>query len=143
MAQNRISTLLQQNEEPRLKETVNAVLYLAGPAILEQLMFTALQYVDTAMVGRLGAAATAAVGTTSSTIWLFNGLFAAASIGFSVQVAQFLGARRNEDARSVTAQSLHFTVSLRGPERRQLTFSVRVSTAAVEKSSSPAETEPE
>jgi len=110
MAQNRISTLLQQNEEPRLKETVNAVLYLAGPAILEQLMFTALQYVDTAMVGRLGAAATAAVGTTSSTIWLFNGLFAAASIGFSVQVAQFLGARRNEDARSVTAQSLHFTL---------------------------------
>lgn len=108
MERNRISALLQREGEPSLRETIGAVLFLAWPAILEQLMFTAVQYVDTAMVGRLGANATAAVGVTSSSIWLFNGLFAAASIGFSVQVAQLLGAGRTAEARSVTAQSLRF-----------------------------------
>ena len=62
------------------------------------------------MVGSLGSQATAAVGLTSSTTWLFNGFFAAAAIGFSVQVAQHLGAGRQEDARKVVWQSLRFTV---------------------------------
>lgn len=56
-------------------------------------MLTLVQYVDTAMVGSLGSNATAAVGVTSSTTWLFNGFFNAAAIGFSVQVAQHLGRR--------------------------------------------------
>lgn len=108
MEQNRIATLLGQGEEPTLRETFGAVLQLAWPAILEQIMITAVQYVDTAMVGRLGASSTAAVGLTSSSIWLFNGLFSAASVGFSVQVAHHLGAGRQAEARSVTAQSLRF-----------------------------------
>ena len=41
-----------------------AVLSLAWPTMLEQLMQTAVQYIDTAMVGSLGTAATAAVGST-------------------------------------------------------------------------------
>ena len=46
---------------------------LARPAVVEQIMITLVQYVDTAMVGSLGSAATAAVGLTASTTWLFNG----------------------------------------------------------------------
>ena len=56
----------------------------------------------------MGSNATAAVGVTSSTTWLFNGFFNAAAIGFSVQVAQHLGAGRQEDAKRVTWQSLRF-----------------------------------
>jgi len=108
MEQNRITALLGRGEGAGFRETFNAVLFLAWPAILEQIMITAVQYVDTAMVGQLGASSTAAVGLTSSSIWLFNGLFSAASVGFSVQVAQHLGAGRQEEARSVTAQSLRF-----------------------------------
>lgn len=108
MGQDRIAALLRQDGRPGFQETFGAVMLLAWPAILEQIMITAVQYVDTAMVGQLGASATAAVGLMSSSIWLFNGLFGAAAVGFSVQVAQYLGAGRENSARQVTAQSLRF-----------------------------------
>lgn len=108
MEKDRMTALLRREGRPGLWETFGAVMLLAWPAILEQIMITAVQYVDTAMVGRLGASATAAVGLMSSSIWLFNGLFGAAAVGFSVQVAQYLGAGRAESAREVTAQSLRF-----------------------------------
>ena len=107
---DRISSMLASPQMPRLGGTLAAVLFLAWPAIVEQIMLTLVQYVDTAMVGSLGSAATAAVGLTSSTTWLFNGLFNAASVGFSVQVAQHLGAGRNEEARRVAWQALRFVV---------------------------------
>ena len=50
----------------RQESPVKTVLRLSLPAILEQIMFTAVTYVDTAMVGVLGASATAAVGINSS-----------------------------------------------------------------------------
>ena len=106
---DRISSLLTNQGPPRAKSTLSAIFVLAWPAILEQIMITLVQYVDTAMVGSLGSAATAAVGLTASTTWLFGGLFGASSVGFSVQVAQHLGAGRNEDAKRVTWQALRFT----------------------------------
>lgn len=106
----RIAKLLAHQGTPPVKATLGAVLFLAWPAIVEQIMITLVQYVDTAMVGSLGSQATAAVGLTASTTWLFNGFFAAAAIGFSVQVAQHLGAGREEEARRVVWQSLRFTV---------------------------------
>ena len=42
------------------------ILALAWPTMLEQLMQTAVQYIDTAMVGSLGTQATAAVGSTGT-----------------------------------------------------------------------------
>lgn len=86
------------------------IVFLALPAVVEQIMITLVQYVDTAMVGSLGSSATAAVGLTSSTTWLFNGLFNAVAVGFSVQVAQHLGGSRREEARQVAAQGLRFGV---------------------------------
>ena len=60
---------------PPLGTSFIAVLSLAWPAIVEQIMITMVQYVDTAMVGTLGSGATAAVGLTASTTWMFNGFF--------------------------------------------------------------------
>jgi len=110
MNSNKVTTLLQSEHQPTFQKTLSAVMFLAWPAIVEQIMITAVQYIDTAMVGSLGADATAAVGLTSSTMWLFWGLLAAAAAGFSVQVAQHLGAENGDAARRVTAQSLKFTV---------------------------------
>lgn len=107
-AGEKIAGLLAEEGTPRLKGTLGAILLLAWPAIVEQLMITLVQYVDTAMVGSLGSLATAAVGLTASTTWLFGGMFNAASIGFSVQVAQHLGAGRRQQARDVTWQALRF-----------------------------------
>ena len=105
---DRISSMLANPGLPHIWGTLGAVLLLAWPAIIEQIMLTLVQYVDTAMVGSLGSEATAAVGLTSSTTWLFNGLFNAAAVGFSVQVAQHLGAGRREEAQKVTWQGLRF-----------------------------------
>ena len=101
----RIASMLAAPGTPHLRSTLASVLFLAWPAIIEQIMLTLVQYVDTAMVGSLGSNATAAVGVTSSTTWLFNGFFNAAAIGFSVQVAQHLGAGFQVGARRTPSAS--------------------------------------
>lgn len=103
-----ISSILQSGQTPRLGATCAAAMSLALPAIVEQLMVTAVQYVDTAMVGSLGSEATAAVGLTATTLWLIGGLLSAASTGFSVQVAHSVGAGELERARGIAAQGIKF-----------------------------------
>ena len=55
---------------PRLRE----VWRLSLPAILTQITTIAMQYIDSVMVGRLGANASAAIGLVASSTWLFNGV---------------------------------------------------------------------
>lgn len=85
---------------------VKRVLLLSIPAILAEMTSTVMQYIDAAMVGSLGKEATAAIGLVSTSTWLIGGICISAAIGFSVQVAQLIGAGKNEDARSVFRQSL-------------------------------------
>ena len=110
MNNSKIQKILNQSGTPSVKSSLAVVFFLAWPAIVEQFMITMVQYVDTALVGALGPAATAAVGLTATTTWLFNGFFNAASVGFSVQVAQKLGANNEEDAKKITWQALRFIV---------------------------------
>ena len=63
-------------------EMVPAIFTLAWPTMLEQLLQTAVQYIDTAMVGSLGTNATAAVGATTTVGWLVGSTSSALSIGF-------------------------------------------------------------
>ena len=72
---------------------------------MAQLAVTAMEYIDAAMVGHLGANAAASIGLVTTTTWLFMGLCSAASIGFAVQVAHLLGARKVSEARSITRQA--------------------------------------
>lgn len=81
-----------------------AIWFLAWPTILEQLLLTLAQYIDTAMVGSLGEKATAAIAVTTSTIWLINGLFAAVGVGFSVLVGQSIGAGDYARAETIVRQ---------------------------------------
>ena len=71
------------------------IVALAWPTMLEQLMQTAVQYIDTAMVGTLGTQATAAVGATSTVNWLINSTISAISIGFLSYISQALGAAKS------------------------------------------------
>ncbi len=91
---------------------VKTVFRLSVPAIMAQITSTAMQYIDSAMVGSLGAEASASIGLVSTTTWLINGLCIAAATGFSVQVAQLVGGGRDEDARSVFRQSLIIAVCI-------------------------------
>ena len=88
------------------REQLGRVIQLSIPAVLAQISSIIMQYIDAAMAGSLGARATAAIGLVSSTTWLFGGLCMAAGAGFSVQVAQLIGAGEQERARRVLRQAL-------------------------------------
>ena len=79
---------------------------LAWPTMLEQLMSTAVQYVDAAMVGRLGAMATAAVGATTTVSWLLGSTVSALGIGFLAFIAQAYGANDRERAARTSSQAV-------------------------------------
>ena len=88
------------------REMMLLIIKLSIPSILAQISATIMQYIDAAMVGSLGASATGAIGLVASTTWLFNGLCMAIATGFSVQVAQLIGAQRGVEAKNVLRQSL-------------------------------------
>ena len=75
---------------------IATILALAWPTMLEQLMQTAVQYIDTAMVGSLGTQATAAVGATTTINWLLNSTLSALGVGFLAFVSQACGSGDRE-----------------------------------------------
>ena len=79
---------------------------LSWPSIMEQLLATMVSYVDTAMVGALGAAATAAVSVNAAPIWMCGGLLSGVGIGYSVQVSNAIGAGDDQRAREVVRQGV-------------------------------------
>lgn len=87
------------------KEMVALIWTLAWPTMLEQAMHTAVQYVDTAMVGTLGTQATAAVGATSTVNWLVGSTISALSIGFLSYIAKAFGSGNTETAKDASAQA--------------------------------------
>ncbi len=82
------------------------ILALAWPTMLEQLMQTAVQYIDTAMVGSLGTKATAAVGATSTVNWLIGSTISAIGVGFLAYVSQSMGAGKVQMARKASGQAV-------------------------------------
>lgn len=82
------------------------ILALAWPTMLEQLMQTAVQYIDTAMVGSLGTAATAAVGATTTVGWLIGSTISAFGVGFLSFIARACGAEDREAASRSAAQAV-------------------------------------
>ena len=88
------------------RQQVSLTAKLSMPAILAQISFILMQYIDASMVGHLGAECSAAVGLVSSTTWLFFGLTESLVSGFAVMVAHRIGARDNKGARNVLRQSL-------------------------------------
>ena len=89
---------------------IATILALAWPTMLEQLMQTAVQYIDTAMVGSLGTQATAAVGATSTVNWLIGSSVSALGVGFLSFIAQAYGARDREAASKAVMQAVIVTV---------------------------------
>ena len=91
---------------------LGVIFTLAWPTMLEELMQTAVQYIDTAMVGALGTQATAAVGATSTVNWLILGTVSAIGIGFLAIISQANGAGDTQKARRAAAQAVSVTVLL-------------------------------
>lgn len=81
------------------------VFSLAWPTILEELLGTAVQYFDTAMVGALGTSATAAVGSTSTVNWLVLSSLSAFGVGFLAYISQACGRKDYQTARKAVMQA--------------------------------------
>ena len=97
--------LIRDGRPMTLRQQLRLTIELSVPAIIAQLSSIIMQYIDAAMVGRIGAEASASIGLVSTTTWLFWGLCTAAATGFSVQVAHRVGAGDLTGARMILQQT--------------------------------------
>lgn len=107
---NGLLALIREGAPMSLGQRLRLTVRLSVPAVIAQLSSIIMQYIDAAMVGHLGAEASASIGLVSTTTWLFWGLCAAVATGFTVQVAHRIGAGDLEQARAVLRQSLTATL---------------------------------
>lgn len=99
-------SLIRSGKPMTFGQQLTLTAQLSWPAMLAQLSSIMMQYIDAAMVGRLGADDSAAVGLVSTSLWLFWGICSAVTVGFSVQVAHRIGASDLDGARRVLRQSI-------------------------------------
>lgn len=88
------------------------ILALAWPTMLEQLLQTAVQYIDTAMVGSLSTQATAAVGATGTVNWLISSTVSALGIGFLAVISQAKGAGDHLRAKKAAGQAVLVVITV-------------------------------
>ncbi len=86
------------------------VLDMAGPVIGENFLETFMSVVDTLMVGKLGAAAIAGVGSALQIMFFIIAALGALAVGSAVLVAQAFGAKRLDQANHLARQSLVWSV---------------------------------
>ena len=108
-----MDTIRKRSSRSR-KELFITVITLAWPTMLEMLLQTAVQYIDTAMVGSLGTAATAAVGSTVTVNWLIGSTVSAVGIGFLSVISRAMGASDPERTRRVCAQAVSSVLMVGG-----------------------------
>lgn len=101
-----LAAVVNQNRELTGREKISVVWNLSVPAILAQVTSILMQYIDAAMVGGLGARASASIGVVSTSTWLLGSMCSSLSAGFSVQTAHQIGAGNEERARKVMKNGL-------------------------------------
>lgn len=110
-----------RNGQPlTFRDKLSLIVGLSIPSILAQITSVMMFFIDAAMVGHLGTEASASIGLIESTTWLMGSITNAASMGFSVQVAHYIGANDFERARDVFRNGIvataivSFTIALTG-----------------------------
>ena len=97
---------IRTNRELPLTRKIQIALKLSLPIILAQITVIAMQYIDAAMVGRLGAQASASVGLVSSSIWLITDVSLAPVFGYSVLISHKAGANDGAGSRNIFRQGI-------------------------------------
>ena len=91
---------------------IRDILKLAWPAIVQEAMGVVVVYADTAMVGQLGANASAAVGLTSTFSWLLSSVCVGFGVGVLAVVAKANGSKNAEKVAHAGAQAFYTTLIL-------------------------------
>ena len=76
--------LIREGKQLNNSDKLNLIIQLSIPSILAQITSVVMFFIDQAMVGHLGAEASAAVGLVETSTWLVLSFTSAASMGFSV-----------------------------------------------------------
>ena len=95
-----------QEQKINRREILKTLVTLSIPTILEEILSTLLQYVDTAMVGHLGEKATASVSVTTTVTWLVNSIPAALGVAVLSMTAKALGSGDREYLQKIAKQIL-------------------------------------
>lgn len=93
--------ILHSDTRPAVFEQIKLVFFMSVPAIMAQIASVCMQYIDASMVGQLGADDSASIGLVSSSIWLLCSIGMAVNVGFTVLMAQKIGARKYVSARNL------------------------------------------
>ena len=91
---------------------IKNLIYLSIPTVIEQILSTLLQYVDTAMVGHLGEEATAAVSTTATIGWLVGSLMYAPGVALLSLMSQAVGRGEKEEIKKLASQSIYLVLGV-------------------------------
>jgi MATE family multidrug resistance protein len=95
-----------------VRGSVREVFDLAVPVILTQMSMTAMSFIDSAMVGRLGATELGAVGFAGIWNWTAFNFFFGTISAVQTFVAQAWGADRERECGGWPWQALYFTLPL-------------------------------
>lgn len=107
-----INELCLENNKVSFLKQVSIVLKLSLPGMMAQLSSILMQYIDSAMVGSLGAASSASIGLVASSTWLIGSILHGTVIGFTVQVAHSIGAKEKEKSKNIFFNGFLFCLLL-------------------------------
>lgn len=88
------------------KSIPSLIFLIAWPVFLEQILTTLVSYADTAMVGALGANATASVTISNTPMFLLNAVVMALGMGITTMIAQATGAGDKELVRTLEKHAI-------------------------------------
>ena len=80
-----IINVIHNEKELHWRQILKCVWSLSIPAMLAQTTYIVMEYIDAAMVGSLGAAASASIGLVAPVLWFLYGIGMATVQGFSVR----------------------------------------------------------
>lgn len=90
----------------------NKILALAIPTTIENVLQTAVGFIDALMISRIGLVAVTAVGIANTILNVYLALFIALGVGASALIAQKIGAKRPDEAQKVTNQAVMLTLAV-------------------------------
>lgn len=88
------------------RSTFMTIILLAWPVFVEQIFSTLVSFADTAMVGSLGATATASISISNSPVFLLNGIIMSLGVGITALVARATGAGNTDLVRKLMRHTL-------------------------------------
>ncbi|PLR76048.1 MATE family efflux transporter [Bacillus sp. V3-13] len=96
---------LETIEEQTAKQKIMMILSLAVPAMIENILQTAVGFIDTLFVAKLGLNEVTAVGVANTVLAVYIAIFMAIGVGTSSLIARSVGAGDFDKAKSIATQS--------------------------------------